>query len=453
MEDLNSIDWDDCNVLLTGNVSIGEYTETKNSNGSRTVSFNAYNSSSVVIGVAVYDANGKQVSIEMIESYWGTGSFVEDAYRNFAATVRVWDSKSFNGQNTKVTPVKLTVPAGGSIRVMEMHEDSAVFAANIAEGLLGTVKYYNDVESMVNPVNLKEMEALLESLGKGEYYAATYNYLVRHYGHDFVDLLIGVGELGEEAVDMSMVLETLLSGEDDFVGEILGSIPGAVGSLAVDKTEDALLAFVPGMYHAKHGFQLAHDTIGMYQLFDAYESCMLNDENGKIVSLIIVPQKDAVSPDRQNNSAMADTRYVITTRDTELRNEPSMQYAYYASIPAGSELELLGSETDRNGNLFYKVRYGYSTGYILASVSNVMDFGYESTQKHDSLTDSDVKRRNVRVTHDANLRAKPDGAADYVQRVFVGTVLEYYGEESGWYKVKSPGGGYAYIFAQYAEVQ
>ncbi|MBQ7849087.1 MAG: hypothetical protein IJ343_05135 [Clostridia bacterium] len=452
MDDMSNIDWDDCNVLLTGAVSIGEYSQTKLSNGSMRVSFNAYNSSAVVVGVAVYDVNGSQLSMQLIESYWGTGSFVEDAYRNIVATGRVWDSKSFNGQNTTKTPVTLTVPAGGYIRVMEMHDDGAVFAANVAESLLGTVKYYNDAESLVNPVNLKEMESLLESLGKDEFYLATYNYLVRHYGHDFTDLLIGTAELTGEAVDMSMILEALLADGDDFIGEIVGSIPGAVGSLVVDKTEDALLSFVPGMYHAKHGFQMAHDTVGMYQLFDSFDRCMLDEQSGKIVSYIIAPEEKNLTPEAVDTSAVTSTRYAISSVDTVLRNVPSMKYAYYTFVPAGAELELLGSSTDREGNVFYEVRYGYSRGYVLASESRVQDFGYKPTQTKFSIKESDVKHRTVSVTHNANLRVEADAYSTYVQRVFVGETLKYLGEKNGWYKVMSPGDTPCYIYAGYAEL-
>lgn len=452
MEDMSNIDWKKCDVLITGDVSIGEYTETSLSDGSKRVTFNAYNHSAVVIGVGAYDANGKQVSLQLIKSYWGTGSFVEEGYRTLSATGRVWDNKALNGADTTVTPVTLTVPAGGYIRVLEMYEDEAVFAANLAEGLLGTVKYYNDAESMVNAANLNEMEEILESLGKDEYYLATYNYLVRHYGHDFIDALIGTAELTEEAMDMSVMLKVVLNGEGDFVTGLISSIPGAVLSTAVDKTEDALLTFLPGMYHVKHGFQLAHDTVGMYQLFEAYERCMVGESSGKVVSYIVAPMESNATPDRVDNSGLANKRYTITSKPTVLREVPSMNYSYYLDIPVGTELEIIGSKTDAQGNLFYEVRYGYDRGYILAAHSTVQAFGYQPTQEKPVVKEEDVVRRTVRVTHPANLRMGPNGQSDFVQRVGVGTVMDFYGEKNGWYNVMGPGGEMCYVFAEYAEL-
>lgn len=370
LEDMDKIDWDDGNVLLTTTTSMGEYSSTKNNDGSQTVTFNAYNNSAVVVGIAVYDANGKQVgTTKLIKPHWETGSVIEGGYRTFSSTLRIWDGKSFNGVETQVTEMSLNVPAGGCIQVVQMNEDPTVYAANIAEMFLGSIKIYNDAESLVNPTNLKEVQTLIEKLGKDEYYEIIRNYLIRTYGTNFGDLAFVAAEEAGDAIDAEQVLEALASESDDILAAILSSVPETVGSTLLDKGEDAALyTLAPYLYYIKHGTQSLYDTSGMHELLDMYNECMNNGTNYKYVSHIIAPQGENNEPSLDTDKILTiSKRNVVVLDDCNLRGVASQEYQYFVTVPANAEVELIGSITGENGELFYEVIYNGTRGYIPAN--------------------------------------------------------------------------------------
>lgn len=243
---------------------------------------------------------------------------------------------------------------------MQMNKDAKVHAANIAELFLGSIKIYNDTESLINPTNLKEVQTLINKLGKDEYYDIISNYLTREYGAG-IDI--------DDIYSAEDVIEVLASKSDDIIKEIVSKIPDAVTSTIIDKGEDAILyALDPYLYYMKHGTQGLYDTTGMHKLMDSYKECMINNENHKYVGYIIVPQKERNKPSAANSDiSNASKRRVVTTDSCDLRGTKSRQYQHFITIPANTELELIGSITGDNGELYYEVIYGKARGYTPAN--------------------------------------------------------------------------------------
>lgn len=135
LEDLANIDWKKANVYITGDISIGDFSTKMLSNGNLKVSFKAYNTANSVYGIAVYDANGNQVSMELIKAYWMPNSFYANAWEVLSNTSRQFDRKSSTTTQYQCTSISLEVPAGGHISVVSMGDDQYVFAANVAEAI------------------------------------------------------------------------------------------------------------------------------------------------------------------------------------------------------------------------------------------------------------------------------------------------------------------------------
>lgn len=380
LEDLEGVTWDDANALLTDAVSIGEFNSTRNMSGSWNVNFNAYNSSAVVVGIAVFDENGQQISTtQTIKPYWGTTKMIKSAANTFKATCRIWDSKSFNGVETQATSISVDVPSGGYIRIVQMNEDSDVFVANVAEMFLGTIKIYSDSEKLVNPTSLKTAQELMEKLGKDEFYEIIKNCLIRNglISSQFGDFAYTLGEEAVKSLDINDILEGLAANSQDIISDVIKKLPDAVTSALLNKAEDAFVlgvtgAFAPVAYYIKYGGQSLLDTASMYQLFDAYDKCMNCKSNEQYISYIIIPQENSMDSRIHVGDVLpVIKRYVTTLQSSNLRGVTSQKYDAYITVPSNTRLELISSRTGDDGALYYEVIFDGNKGYIPADEASV----------------------------------------------------------------------------------
>ena len=287
LEDLANIDWKNANVYITSNINISDFSTKMLPNGNLEVSFKAYNTANSVYGIAVYDANGNQVSMELIKAYWKPNSFYANAWEVLSNTSRQFDRKYSTQTQYQCTSINLEVPAGGHISVVSMGDDQYVFAANVAEAILGMISNANEIKDVVVPNDINALIADVKSFPKDKLYKLIEDSLLETYGEHYYEAITSDTTLAES------ILKSLFedsSTSDKLLLLVLKESMKSTISSAGNVAEDVALGLIsPAFVRLKKAiFSIGYDA-QLLHLRNEMDAAL--NGTGKIVNTIIVPNR------------------------------------------------------------------------------------------------------------------------------------------------------------------
>lgn len=287
LEDLANIDWKNANVYITSNINISDFSTKMLPNGNLEVSFKAYNTANSVYGIAVYDANGNQISMKLIEAYWKPNSFYANGWEVLSNTSRQFDKKYSTKTQYKCTSISLEVPAGGHISVVSMGDDQYVFAANVAEAILGMISNANEIKDVVVPNDINALIADVKSFPKDKLYKLIEDSLLERYGEHYYEAITSDTTLAESILkslfeDSSTSGELLLLVLKESMKSTISSAGNVAEDVALGHISPVLVRLKKAIFSIGYDAQLLH----LRNEMDA----VLNG-TGKIVNTIIVPNR------------------------------------------------------------------------------------------------------------------------------------------------------------------
>lgn len=298
LSDMEEIDWDKNDLLVTPTTAIADFKAKKQKDGSYKVTFDAYNSALTVYGIAVYDAQGNQIDIQMVSPYSYDDLLLTSMVNTFANTERIFNKKAHDGNYTEKTSMELFVPDGGFIKVLQMNEDDAVMVANVAELLLGCLAIYDDVEGLVNNTSVREVKTFRDSLkgrAKIEFYQAADLYLKDTFGENVGEVLPKVIEDGFKEGTLEGFMDYIADGQgSESILDVMSIIIKECGTTSLrsawGKVEDSFLVSQnPLWYYAKQGAFTFNDTSAMGKLMEDFVKCYKNGEDMTYVDTIRMP--------------------------------------------------------------------------------------------------------------------------------------------------------------------
>ncbi len=140
----------------------------------------------------------------------------------------------------------------------------------------------------------------------------------------------------------------------------------------------------------------------------------------------------------------------ITAKSLNVREQASADSALITTLNEGDQEDFLGEEGD-----WYKIRVEVDgeerTGYISGNYAEVIepDAGENSDVEEEALGEVEVTVKSLKV------RSEASTSGSVLTSLKNGEVVEYFGEEDGWYKVRVEVDGQiktGYISADFAKV-
>lgn len=190
--DMTHVDWNEYNVSLATTISIEGYFAKREIDPNTgdvyyLVTFNAYNSSPMVMGVASYSAEGEMYDQVLLDGFWPESTYGGKIIKTFAATERVFDGRSGNEQLTKKTEVTLRVPIGGHIHVQQMNDDDRVEAANIGQVALAVLKDLSVYRRLKDGKAADVAVTVLDRVNEANFGEIFEQYVIKTYGYEGIE--------------------------------------------------------------------------------------------------------------------------------------------------------------------------------------------------------------------------------------------------------------------------
>lgn len=434
-ENMDSVDWTKNNVLVAPTLAVGNYKSYRNADGTTNVSFEVYNSSPVVYGIAVYDANGNKISVDLVMPHQAEDSLGAEMLDTFAHTGGIFNSKAYDEQHTEKTEFTLDIPTGGSIRIEQMNDSIEVLAANIAEYLLYSLDIKDDVESVIEPQvvsTIKSFKNELTQNSKDAIYDAMVKALTTTYQAETIEELLEKGlkdALNDGGIDGLNALLYEESIMQTMMENLLVSVEGATWNAI----EDAGLAAIgPWAYYAKHAVVGFSDMAELSELNAAFKTCFVDESDTRYINTIQFAQNGILDGKIDEKYK----HYMVFESEMPLLSEGSSAAYCIGTIPTNTTVEVLRSVGNTAEGIYLYVIVDGSNGYILVEGTDMV---------HGDTSQANSSAKYVLITDNAMFRQGPDAASDYLRMVYSGTRLEYLSTEGRWYKVVDENGQVGYV--------